>query len=403
MNAKIRHISLIAGAALALTACSSDEPGVTATDGLITFRVAVGADDAASSRCGQENRTQLPTYEVTTDNMGTTLNHIRLRMLKSGTNESVFTSSDNVEWLMPQGSGPWTSADAWYIHSGTKYYWKDAGASVDLFALASNATGCDGNDWTPLLQKNDAGEIYGWVKVENQRHPIDILYGSTLNFPAPTGSDGSIGITLNHAMTKVTFDVCNTDRDLKVEITDVRLDNVHQGGNFYIKHNRSDLHAGLWEPNGTRVTMINGVDGNPMLAPVTLDGETGTQVLKFKDNSDGTRGTNQDFMFLAIPHRLAVWSKDQTSVSVMMVKCRVTKKSSGQVIYDSDTASTWVYLPLTPGSEPYDWLPGKQYRYSLTFGKGAGFDGYGNKILVPLSLRATVVPFTTVDMNIPVS
>lgn len=240
-----KNLFILAAAALAFTACSSDE----------TIAVNEGLADAntISFRTFTNNMTRAAETSFSNSNEAT---QFKVTAYPTGTTTTPYFAG--VEF---GGDG-----STYWVSKSNKYYWP-SDKNLDFYA------------WAPASVA-DAYNNIAFTPNAAAASQVDFVYARTDNWGKYTGAttghqigtDASyVALNFRHTLSKIIVAVYNTNPNLKITVKDVTLGNVSGSGTFNIGAVTTDtqnenLSAG-WTSLGEITSSYNQADAE------TLDGE----------------------------------------------------------------------------------------------------------------------------------
>lgn len=317
----------------------------------------------------------------------------------------------------------------WENVSGTRFWPETA---LNFYALRN----ADGFVWNPAEAHSFDFSVASEVSAQK-----DLLYAVKLNQTRTTTETGTgdepvvvegapVSLNFRHALSQIVFQAKNTNPNLYVEISGVKLVNVDDKGNYTLPEKDTDA-----------IQVVTGGEIDPVTdqsrGSWTLGEITNTsyeisfsQPFELNGAKDATAvaldGNVLSAMML-IPQKTDAWApathpapgvEGQTG-SYLMVNC-VIWNVAGESHSDSDlviwgaksedkyTAEpAWVAIPAA-----FDWKEGFKYIYTFIFNNGGGYDPNPDPddpdpqpAIIPIDFEVTVDGFNVVngdvDLDVP--
>lgn len=260
----------------------------------------------------------------------------------------------------------------WYYKNDTDVkYWPKTGY-INFYGLVPTSDA----EFTKSVTK-DAQTLTVTVPAENANQK-DILVAQCLNAKkddrngdnaTSTPNSGDVPMVFRHSLSQVNFAAKNTNANLTVAITGVKIVNANNKATVSFDGTTAELAgtattyaaklgAASYTLDATSESLM-AADGHLILAPQSTDKwnlKTGAE------DNDGAR-----FVITAS-------IVDATNVT----------------IYSGD-----IYMPVD-----LNWEAGKNYIYTFVFGTGAGYDEDGNKVLDIITFDPSVADWTDVSGDI---
>lgn len=296
---------------------------------------------------------------------------------KEGTTQWYF-QNDNIEFV----------DDAW-VNQTTTRYWADGG-TLDFYAIYNGTMNMTAIDETPAAPTVD------FTPDTDVTKQLDLLYAVTTG---KTKSSEAVALNFRHALSQIEFKAKNTNEQLYVEITGVKVGQTPGKGVFtypsvntddnFVDHTQTSTHSyttGTWTsetPTDYAVSFNTvAVVGNSTPVGLTLSSD--------KDNVANS--------MLLIPATTSKWvpTAGQTTYNgaYLAVNCNIYNVAGSSYVAGSDIClhTGWAVIPVD-----FNWQPGKKYIYTFVFGEGNG--GYEDDpddpepVLTPISYTVTVDDF----------
>ena len=380
-----KNLFILAAAALALASCSSDET----------------VESAALSKSNEINFRPLLTSATRTANAAGV--------------KSAFESGDIINVYADYNSGKYFQDN--FVSNGTafsstnKYYWpNDVGTQNVTFTAI----------WGATQTANTPGNITGYTPDAAAANQKDILIAKHVS----SSKESPVIMNFRHALSQIFVNVKNTNPNLKVTITGVRIGYVKTAStSFTYSGGATDAHE-----SGTANNAANVAQDNWSLVDFATpgSGETYADNYKYEQTVTSTAlvgavsDTEHDFAggfnpWILLPQDMKVFDVDASSN-----KLYTTAKSDGAATDKPDLSGSyialqmkienyngsaatgtivdtqWCYWPITE-----NWTPGYKYTYTINVA-GGGYmptDINNNKILDPVLGGAVIVfsPSCTID------
>ena len=323
----------------------------------------------------------------------------------------------------------------WENVSGTRFWPETA---LNFYALRN----ADGFVWNPAEAHSFDFSVDSKVSAQK-----DLLYAVKLNQTRTTTETGTgdetvvvegapVSLNFRHALSQIVFQAKNTNPNLYVEISGVKLVNVDDKGNYTLPEKDTDA-----------IQVVTGDNAGGLTDPVTdqsrgswTPGEiTNTsyeisfsQPFELNGAKDATAVAldgNVPSAMMLIPQKTDAWEpathpapgvEGQTG-SYLMVNC-VIWNVAGESHSDSDLViwgaksedkytdePAWVAIPAA-----FDWKEGFKYIYTFIFNNGGGYDPNPDPdpddpapqpAIIPIDFEVTVDGFNVVngdvDLDVP--
>ncbi len=307
-------------ALLALAACSQDETTRADRSGAIGFRTMLGKATRAvttKSNMGKFNVTAFPT---------------------GGTN--YFT---NLEVSSPDNGATWNTASTYYWPAGTLNF--TAYAPVDINTL--------------VTINKDGQKIAAYSPAQKVSEQKDIVAAFNSGSKATYGTTG-VPMNFKHILSQIEVKAKCTKANLKVKVMGVKLGAVNSKADFAFPQAETNSSYNVPRANWTGLASSKDyLAEDATSAGLTLDG-TEKSIMFGSDN------------FLMIPQQLEAFSKTKLNGAYIGVFCQISSDDgAGNLtqIYPGGGTNAYAFAAVGIGTE---WLPGKKYVYTLTFGDGGG-------------------------------
>lgn len=400
---------LIVPALMALAAASCTKSEVLETNsGEIRFNVVANKATKADAIYDNSNFDQFTVYASTAEG---TVNE-----------RTTYINGDVVNKV----SGGWENV------SGTRFWPETA---LNFYALRN----ADDFVWNPAKAHSFDFSVASEVSAQK-----DLLYAVKLNQTRTTTETGTgepvvvegapVSLHFRHALSQIVFQAKNTNPNLYVEISGVKLVNVGDKGNYTLPEKDTDA-----------IQVVTGDNAGGLTDPVT-DQSRGSWTLGEITNTSYEISFSQPFelngakdatavaldgnvpsAMMLIPQKTEAWApatypapdvEGQTG-SYLMVNC-VIWNVAGESHSDSDlviwgaksedkyTAEpAWVAIPAA-----FDWKEGFKYIYTFIFNNGGGYDPNPDPddpdpqpAIIPIDFEVSVDDFNVVngdvDLDVP--
>ena len=321
----------------------------------------------------------------------------------------------------------------WENVSGTRFWPETA---LNFYALRN----ADDFVWNPAKAHSFDFSVASEVSAQK-----DLLYAVKLNQTRTTTETGTgdepvvvegapVSLHFRHALSQIVFQAKNTNPNLYVEISGVKLVNVGDKGNYTLPEKDTDA-----------IQVVTGDNAGGLTDPVT-DQSRGSWTLGEITNTSYEISFSQPFelngakdatavaldgnvpsAMMLIPQKTEAWApathpapgvEGQTG-SYLMVNC-VIWNVAGESHSDSDlviwgdksedkyTAEpAWVAIPAA-----FDWKEGFKYIYTFIFNNGGGYDPNPDPddpdpqpAIIPIDFEVSVDDFNVVngdvDLDVP--
>ncbi len=307
-------------ALLALAACSQDETTRADRSGAIGFRTMLGKATRAvttKANMGKFNVTAFPT---------------------GGTN--YFT---NLEVASPDNGATWNTAATYYWPAGTLNF--TAYAPVDIKTLAT-------------IDK-DGQKIAAYSPVQKVADQKDIVVAFNAGSKTTYGATG-VPMNFKHALSQIEVKALCTKDNLKVKVMGVKLGAVNSKADFAFP--QTETAAAYVVPRANWSNLSTPKD-------YLAEDAAGTRLTLTAAAQSIMFGSDN---FLMIPQQLEAFSKTKLGGAYIGVFCQISSDDGEGTltqIYPGGNANAYAFAAVGIDTE---WLPGKKYIYTLTFGDGGG-------------------------------
>ena len=304
---------------------------------------------------------------------------------------------------------------SWVNKSGVRYW---PATPVDFYAYYND----NGSYQWSVAEGKAVAKFVNFKVNDDVAAQQDLIYAVKTNQSKPEEDAANTPVALNfrHALSQIVFQAKNTNANLYVEISGVKVVNVGNTNTFTFpsantdnnieEHTGattdypSDAQRGTWEPlaAGTAVYGVTFPDA-------AVNGDS--QIVALTTTDDGAKDGefNSNTMLLLPQNTTAVDIDKQFGTdggSYFLVNC-IIKNVSGEQVSDNDvylwgdnSTGAWQHKELAI-PVAFSWEQGKKYIYTLVFGEGNG--GYDpdpeepkpDPVLVPITFTVSVDDFVT--------
>lgn len=395
--------------ALVLAACSKNEVFEVNQDGneIQYSVVANNATKAADIYCNNNKPAEFTVFAESSDGK-TYIN-----------GDKIITAGDNT----------------WVNESGTRFWPNDL--SLDFYAIVNGTI-----TWNVSAGGNAPATIVDYDVPTTVADQQDLLYAVKTGQQKGATAEATKPVTLNfrHALSQVVFQAKNTNENLYVEISGVKIVNVANKNTFTFPTSDTDNetlvdenHDGSFENGdygsanwGTWATLApeSGAAGSTVY-PVTfdkvvLDGKT--TIVNLTNNAGDEFNANA---LLLLPQTAKAWNPAEVTRpevtgraadgSYFLVNCAIYNIAGESFAAATDTPLWGTTAEHKEVAVPVEinWEQGKKYVYTFVFGEGGGFDPENpdpdpenpDPVLVPVTFKVSVDDFVSVansdiDMNV---
>lgn len=328
-----------------------------------------------------------------------------------------------------------TTADGntWVNESGTRFWPNDL--SLDFYAIVNGTI-----TWNVPAGGNAPATIDDYEVPTTVADQQDLLYAVKTGQQKEATAEATKPVTLNfrHALSQVVFQAKNTNENLYVEISGVKIVNVANKNTFTFPISDTDKtmlvdnnHDGSFENEddyksanwGTWATLApeSGAAGSTVY-PVTfdkvvLDGKT--TIVNLTNNVYTSEDAGDEFnanALLLLPQTATAWNPAEVTNPVVtgqaadgsyfLVNCAIYNIAGESFAADTDTPLWGTTAKHKEVAVPVEinWEQGKKYVYTFVFGEGGGFDPENpdpdpenpDPVLVPVTFKVSVDDFVSV-------
>ena len=331
----------------------------------------------------------------------------------------------------------------WVNESGTRFWPNDF--SLDFYAVVNGTI-----KWDVTAAEGTApATIVNYEVPTNVSDQKDLLYAVKMDQEKGATAEATEAVSLNfrHALSQIVFQAKNTNENLYVEISGVRIVNVANKNTFTFPTADTDNellvddnHDGSFEGTnyadanwGTWITLApkTGAAGETIY-PVSFDkvvvpgNNTNATVVNLTNNVTGEEEFNTNALLL-LPQTSNAWNPktvptpglegNAANGSYFLVNCAIYNIAGDKFDPANDTP-LWGTIEEGGHQEaaiPVDinWEQGKKYIYTFVFGDGGGYDPENpdpdpddpDPVLIPITFEVTVddfveVPAQDIDMDV---
>ena len=405
----------MAGLLLIAASCSKNEVVEVNQDGNeIQFSVVANkATKAADIYCNNNKPSEFTVYAESSDG-------------KTYINGDKITSSDK--------------GATWVNESGTRFWPNDL--SLDFYAVVNGTI-----NWNVTAEGTAPATIVNYEVHTTVSDQKDLLYAVKMGQKKGATAEATEAVSLNfrHALSQIVFQAKNTNENLHVEISGVRIVNVANKNTFTFPTADTDNellvdgnHDGSFE--GTNYADANWGTWN------TLDPETGaagktiypvefSKVEVPGKNTNATvvnltnNVTGEEFntnALLLLPQTSNAWDPETVPApgfdgnagngSYFLVDCAIYNIAGDEFDSANDTPLWGTTEEHQEAAIPVaiNWEQGKKYIYTFVFGEGGGYNpdpdpdpdpDDPDPVLIPITFEVTVddfveVPAQDIDMDV---
>ena len=314
-------------------------------------------------------------------------------IMESFTVTGTYTKDESTSWYFKDDVINYNNVDSKWVNATNTRYWS-ADGSHTFYAIVN------GNMTTAETPEPPTVSFTPETDVEKQK---DLLYAVATG---KTKVATPIDLNFRHALSQIEFRAKNTNTNLYVEISGVRVGQTPGKGTFTYPADATDanfenhtqgtvadpaLNTGTWTVN-TATDYTVTFDAIPVAGnstPVNLTIST--------DANGNTRDFSRSMLLLPTPATTA-WDPAATAATYngtyLAVKCKIYNVAGNAVNKDTDALlyDNWAVMPVS-----FTWEPGKKYIYTFVFGNGNG--GYTDDpedpqpVLTPIDYTVTVDDF----------
>ena len=355
---------ILAAAAVALAACSSDETVGVNQGEAISFRPVVNGLTRAANGTGL--KTEWETGDI-------------LYVYADYNSTKYFQDS-----FTKDGTG---------FNSSTKYYWPNDVATEPVTFTAF---------WGAAQKANDPDELAAAYTVEDAvASQQDLLFAKKTVSAKP--ADGGVELNFRHMLSQIIVNVANDEPNMKVTISGVRVGYVAKTGTFAYSGGVTDTQ----ETGSKNATLIARTDWTPTAATAATQLFEQTVSATLTSTQSATDLTSYS-PWILLPQQLTAASEYTEAESGGAVTSATAPKLNGAYlalkmkiesldnVTDKNVVGTivaeqWCYWPIAT-----EWKPGYKYTYTINAGSG-GYqptDQNSNKTDLDPVLKGTFIWFT---------
>lgn len=326
-----------------------------------------------------------------------------------------------------------TTADGntWVNESGTRFWPNDL--SLDFYAIVNGII-----TWNVSAAEGTApatiATIVDYEVPTTVADQQDLLYAVKTGQQKGATAEATKPVTLNfrHALSQVVFQAKNTNENLYVEISGVKIVNVANKNTFTFPTSDTDNttlvddnHDGSFESGdyesanwGTWAPLapVSGAAGSTVY-PVTFDNvvvpgkNTNATIVNLTNNVYTSADAGDEFnanALLLLPQTAKAWNPAEVTSPVVtgqaadgsyfLVNCAIYN-IAGESFAATDTPLWGTTAEHKEVAVPVEinWEQGKKYVYTFVFGEGGGFDPVDpDPVLVPVTFKVSVDDFVSV-------
>ena len=319
----------------------------------------------------------------------------------------------------------------WVNESGTRFWPNDL--SLDFYAVVNGTI-----NWDVTAEDTAPATIDDYEVPTTVSDQKDLLYAVKMDQKKGATAEATEAVSLNfrHALSQIVFQAKNTNENLYVEISGVRIVNVANKNTFTFPtadtDNESlvdDDHDGSFE--GTNYADANWGTWNTLapetgaagktIYPVSFDKvvvpgkNTNATVVNLTNNVAGEEfNTNA---LLLLPQTSNAWNPETVPApgfdgnagngSYFLVDCAMYNIAGDEFDSANDTPLWGTIKEHQEAAIPVaiNWEQGKKYIYTFVFGEGGGYDPEDpdpedpdkpDPVLIPITFEVTVDDFVSV-------
>lgn len=303
-----KSMFFVAGAALALAACSKDEPVSTNNGNAIDFRAAM------QTRAAETTTANIAKFFVTAFDKN---------------DANYFTDAEFVK-------------DGSFFTSTPSYYWPSDGSNLSFFAYSPSKDALGGT----LTLSKDSKKLTDFAPAAAIADQKDFITGTATG----SKSDESAGVSLNfeHRLSQIEIKAKNANEGYVFKVQGVRIGKPVSKGTF-------DFGTSAWTLGTDKVNYEVTYEGSEK----TLNATAVSIMAEDGDNA------------MLLPQQLTAWDSENDKTNddegaYLAVKVQITTKDGARV-FPAEAEYDWVAAAI--GTK---WDAGKKYVYTLDFTNGAG-------------------------------
>ena len=303
---------------------------------------------------------------------------------------------------------------SWVNKSGVRYW---PATPVDFYAYYND----NGSYKWSVAEGKAVAKFVNFKVNDDVAAQQDLIYAVKTNQskPAEDAANTPVALNFRHALSQVVFQAKNTNANLYVEISGVKVVNVGNTNTFTFPSADTDDniedHTGAttdypseaqgW---GTWETLAAGTAVYGVTFPAAaVKGDSQIVALTTTDDGEKAGEFNANTMLL-LPQTTTAWDAEsklgETSGSYFLVNCIIKNVKDGSGVAGDDDVYLWgaanapkkLAIPVA-----FNWEQGKKYIYTLVFGEGNGGyepdpeDPTPDPVLVPITFTVSVDDFVT--------
>lgn len=329
-----------------------------------------------------------------------------------------------------------TSSDkgaTWVNESGTRFWPNDL--SLDFYAVVNGTI-----NWNVTAEGTAPATIVNYEVPTTVSDQKDLLYAVKMEQEKGATAEATEAVSLNfrHALSQIVFQAKNTNENLYVEISGVRIVNVANKNTFTFPTADTDNellvddnHDGSFE--GTNYADANWGTWNTLapetgaagktIYPVSFDKvvvlgkNTNATVVNLTNNvAEEEFNTNA---LLLLPQTSNAWDPETVPApgfdgnagngSYFLVDCAIYNIAGDEFDSANDTPLWGTIDEHQEAAIPVaiNWEQGKKYIYTFVFGDGGGYDPENpdpdpddpDPVLIPVTFTVSVDDFVPVDVD----
>lgn len=306
-----KSMFFVAGAALALAACSKDEPVSTNNGNAIDFRAAM------QTRAAETTTANITKFFVTAFDKN---------------DANYFTDAEFVK-------------DGSFFTSTPSYYWPSDGSELSFFAYSPSKDELGGT----LTLIDGSKTLIGFSPAAAIADQKDFITATATG----SKSDESTGValTFEHRLSQIEIKAKNANEGYVFKVQGVRIGKPIAKGSI-------DFATGIWKLEGK---------GNEANYEVTYTGQE-----KTLDATAVSIMAKEGDNAMLLPQQLTAWDyEDKTNKldgAYLAVKVQITTKDGARV-FPAASVGEYDWVAVAIGTK---WEAGKKYIYTLDFTNGAG-------------------------------
>ncbi len=336
-------LSFAALAALALASCSSDELLEQNPGAAINFSVVANKATRAEINTGNLQNFKVWSFKTT----------------DGSTNGDTFINN-----MVCSKSG-----DNW-LFDGQTMFWPTE--NLNFFMVAASGDVVTPNVFTPSVTAT--AQTVDFVAGDGS---IDFVYAMCENQAKKDHMTSPINVNFRHALSQVVFKLGNTNANLKITVKGIRIVGINDKGICTL------AKTSTYGATKGECSWASQESSKPQITDVAYT------VLSEANTPLTSVATEAGTPLYLVPQILPTWTVTKQSEGVytatgtarIEVLCKIEQKTgegdSYVTIWDGMTSGKYIAVSLDgkgATASDLDWLPGKKYIYSLSFGEGAGYD-----------------------------